>query len=187
MPRFLPLLLAIPVAALLLAVSSDARADTPPAAWPVRINVSLPLGYTWGDDKLRGFTWGFRGSVEAYPTKGGRGVGVGGYGELMMDAQTDTRLGLGALVTAPVVSGDWAALRVGGTAGWSWGDNGGMSNGLSVGAFSNVAMPVYLYDLRAGLVVRGFFTDKGLSSTSVLFDVDLVGLLGAIGWAYGSK
>ena len=65
----------------LLFLPTEALADSKPPAWPVRANVSLPLGASWGRERVHGFTWGFRGTLAAYPFDDGRGAGGFASGE----------------------------------------------------------------------------------------------------------
>jgi hypothetical protein len=154
----------------------------------VRLNVSLPLGYTFGRDQLHGFTWGFRASGDLYPTSSRRGVGFGPYGEVLLDARTHSLWTLGGTVTAPVLRTDWVDVRTGAFVGRSSkGTRSGGDTGLAVGALAYVALPAYLYDFRVGVRIQGVLSEGSLSSTSLLVDVDLIGLLGVIGWAAGSK
>ncbi len=169
-------------------LSAATAAAEPPPAWPVRLNLSFPLGYTFGGARLHGFTWGLRGSVDAHPTSSGRGTGIGLFGEALLDERTDSIWTLGGSVTAPVVRADWLDLRVGGLAGWtSQGAGSSGGSGLELGALTSVALPAYFYDFRIGVRVSGVFADEGLSSLSVLLDLDLVGLLGALGWAFSTR
>lgn len=164
--------------------ASAARADGL-GAWPVRLNLALPVGYTFGSDRFGGFTWGLRGSVDVYPRRDGRGTSVGAYAEVLVDARTETLWTLGGAVTTPTIAGEVAELRAGGMAGWTTRPGRGGGPGLTVGALSYGSIPAYLYDFRLGLRVGVVFDERGLGPTSVLADLDLVGLIGLYGWAQG--
>ena len=178
---------ALGAAVAIVLASASARAESIPA-WPVRLNLQLPLGYTYGNDRLHGFTWGLRATGEVYPTASHRGAGFGLYGETLLDAQTHSLWTLGGTFTAPVMSSEMVDWRVGGVVGRaSKGTGADGGTGLAIGALTSVALPAYLYDFRLGLRVNGVFSGGGVVSTSLLVDLDLVGLLGAMAWAAGSK
>jgi hypothetical protein len=177
--------LACTCAALLSLVTLRARADEIPA-WPVRINASMPLGDTWGREQMHGFTWGFRGSLLVYPTDSGRGVGAGGYGEMLLDAQTHGMSSLGATLTAPVLSWDILDVRLGGAVGARWSDADDERR-LATALISELVIPAYVYDFRLGVRLDGTFDGSGMSATSLLFEVDVIAVLGAIAAAAGSS
>ncbi|MBK7582933.1 MAG: hypothetical protein IPI67_22395 [Myxococcales bacterium] len=157
----------------------EARADKAPPAWPVRANVSMPFGSTGGREQLQGFTWGFRGSVSVYPTDSGRGVGVGVYIDTLIDAQTHSLSSWGGAFAVPFASADWIDFRVGAYAGSRGSSEGGDNQRrLAAGVFTDVVLPAYLYDLRGGLRLDSSFDGRGMSSRSLLFEVDIAALLG---------
>lgn len=178
-------------AATLLLRPGEARADRGPDAWPVRVNLALPIGDTFGSDRFHGFTWGLRAAVEAYPDEKARGVGFGPFGEVLWDAKTHSRWTLGGGVSTPLVSGDHVAWRIGALAGWtSSGDgtaDGRTRSELTLGVGTHVAVPFYLYDFRLGVQLRTSVSSDGFSCTTALFDLDLVGLIGAVGIANGRR
>jgi hypothetical protein len=166
---------------------STGRADPD---WPFRLNVTMPLGHTWGSERLHGFTWGFRGSGHVYPT--GRGAGFGGYAETLLDTETHSLWSFGASASHPVHSFelddtwgmDW---RAGGYGGVRYSGEGNDDDPrLAVGAFTELNVPAYLYEFRTGLRVDGTF-HGGLSAMTIALDLDLIGLLGLMAWAAGSK
>lgn len=166
--------------------SGRARADRAPEAWPVRSNLSLPLGDTFGAMRFQGFTWGFRASVDVHPTDAGHGVGFGPFGEVLLDQETHSRWTLGSEVYAPLMSGGGVDWRIGGLAGWtSTADatNGGTRNEVTFGVGTHVAVPAYLYDFRIGVQLRTSASRDGFTCTSVLVDLDLVALLALAGYA----
>ncbi len=158
--------------------------------WPVRLNVSMPLGYTFGSEKLHGFTWGFRGIAHAYPT--GRGIALGGYAEMLIDTQTHSMSSFGGSVSVPVrgyeLDESWDMdWRVGGYGGVRYSSEGNDPDArLATGMFTELAIPAYLYEFRIGVRIDGTFHD-GLSSTSILLDLDLIGLIGLVAWGAGGK
>jgi hypothetical protein len=167
-----------------LGCPGSARADQ---EWPVRINVSMPFGYTSGDEDLHGFTWGFRGSVNGYPI--GR-LAVGGYAEMLLDAETRSMSSFGGSVAYPVKT--WP-LKPGWSADWRVGVHSGvryMGQGptaetrMVAGIFTEFVIPAYLYELRFGVRVDGTF-DDGLTATTMVVDIDIALLLGLLGRAYG--
>lgn len=164
---------------------SAARADGLPA-WPVRLNVSMPLGSTWGREKLNGLTWGFRGALLSYPAPGGRGLGVGGWADALLDGRTHSMYTLGLLSTVPLAHLDLVDFRAGAFVGTrSSGEGGDDEKRLAAGALLELALPAYLYDLRLGVRLDGTFDNQGSSARSLLFELDVAVLLGAIGYAAG--
>lgn len=163
---------------------SPCRGEEGPPAWPVRANVSMPLGSTWGREKLEGFTWGFRPALLAYPTSNGRGVGAGAYAEYLIDARTHTMWSYGAIASAPVVSFDALDLRVGGFVGVRGsGEGDDEARRLALGALTELVLPAYLYDFRVGLRLDGTFDDRGMSATSLLLELDVIAVLGLLAYA----
>lgn len=161
-----------------------ARAESGPPAWPVRANVSMPLGSTWGREKLHGFTWGFRPALLVYPTDRGRGFGFGAYAEYLIDARTHTMWSYGAIASAPVVSFDMFDFRVGGFVGpRGSGEGNDDARRLAVGTLAELVVPAYVYDFRVGLRLDGTFDDRGMSATSLLFELDLVAVAGLFAYA----
>lgn len=156
----------------------------PPAAWPVRLHLALPLGSTFGEDHLQGFTWGFRGVLQAYPTAGYRGFGVGLFGELLLDARTRQYGTWGAVFSGPLWTGSWVGLRTGATLGWRTRDDGALrGDAVSLAAFVELVMPAYLYDLGLGLRVDATLDRTGVAAVSLLVDVDLAVLIAAFALA----
>ncbi len=146
----------------------------PPAAWPVRLHLALPLGSTFGEDHLQGFTWGFRAVAQAYPTPGHRGIGVGLFGEFVFDVSTRGYGTWGAVVSGPIWNWSWLGLRAGGTLGWRTRDDGGLrGDAVSLAGFVEVVMPAYLYDLGLGLRVDATLDRTGVAAVGLLVDVDL--------------
>ena len=161
-----------------------AHAEAGPPAWPVRANVSMPLGSTWGREKLHAFTWGFRPALLVYPTSTGHGFGFGAYAEYLIDARTHTMWSYGAMATVPVVSFDIFDVRVGGFAGpRGSGDGNDHVRRLVLGALSELVVPAYLYDFRVGIRLDGTFDDRGMSATALLFELDLVAVAGLFAYA----
>ncbi len=163
------------------------RARAPDAgldSWPVRVHLSMPLGSTFGHDHLQGFSWGFRGALQVYPTRGFRGVGVGGFAEMLLDAETRQYATFGGVVTGPIVSWPWGGLRAGGMAGARYrGDADPRGAALELGAQVELVVPAYLYDLSLGLRVDTMIDETGLVATSLLVDVDLAVLVAMVGAA----
>jgi hypothetical protein len=156
----------------------------PPAVWPVRLHLALPLGSTFGEDHLQGFTWGFRGVLQTYPTAGYRGFGVGLFAELLLDASTRQYGTWGAVFSGPIWNWSWVGLRTGATLGWRTRDDGGrLGDAVSLAAFVEVVMPAYLYDLGLGLRVDATLDRTGVAAVSLLVDVDLAVLLAAFALA----
>ncbi len=183
--RTLALTLGIALGVASLAVGGPASAaetasPTVASAWPVRLNLALPLGTTYSSDDLHGFTWGVRSTVTAYPTASGRGIGLGGYGEMLADARNRTSFTLGGHASMPVVQWDWGDLRVAGHAGYMTND---VRKGLSFGLGAALQVPFYLYEVQLGVRVSNTVSEGGHFGTSVLCDVDLGVLLAA----YASK
>ncbi len=163
-----------------------ARASSPPfASWPVRVHLSMPLGSTFGHDHLQGFTWGFRGTLQVYPTPGFRWVGIGGFAEMLLDAETRHYTTFGGVLSGPLASWSWGDLRAAGTAGARYrGDADPRGAALELGAQIELVLPAYLYDLSLGLRVDTMIDETGLVATSLMVDVDLAVLflmLGAAG------
>jgi hypothetical protein len=155
-----------------------------PATWPVRLHFAMPLGSTFGEDHLQGFTWGFRALAQAYFTAGYRGFGVGIFGELLLDASTRQYGTWGAVFSGPIWNGSWVGLRTGATLGWRTRDDGGLrGDAASLAAFVEVVMPAYLYDLGLGLRVDATLDRTGVAAVSLLVDVDLAVLFAAFALA----
>jgi hypothetical protein len=168
-------------AGVLSATASPSHAMRDLPAWPVRVNVSMPLGSTWGRERLHGFTWGFRSALLAYPTASGRGPGLGAMGDLLIDAKTHQMWSLGGVATFPVVKLGPIDFRVGGIAGTRGslepGDDG---RRLLLGTVGELAGPAYLYDFRLAARLDATIDDAGVSATSLLFEVDVVAVLGLV-------
>lgn len=185
-PAELPPTAAPSTAATAPATSPRARESSPPfASWPVRVHLSMPLGSTFGHDHLQGFTWGFRGTLQVYPTPGFRWVGIGGFAEMLLDAETRQYTTFGGVLSGPVASWSWGDLRAAGTAGARYrGDADPRGAALELGAQIELVLPAYLYDLSLGLRVDTMIDETGLVATSLMVDVDLavlVLMLGAAG------
>lgn len=156
----------------------------PPAVWPVRLHLALPLGSTFGEDHLQGFTWGFRAVAQTYPTAGHRGFGVGAFAELLFDARTRQYGTWGAVFSGPIWNWSWVGLRTGATLGWRTRDDAGLRGAaVSLAAFVEVVMPAYLYDLGLGLRVDTTLDRTGVAAVTLLVDVDLAVLLAAFALA----
>jgi hypothetical protein len=158
-----------------------------PPAWPVRFNVSMPLGDTWGRENVHGFTWGFRGALLVYPTADGRGVGAGGYADALIDGRTRSMYSVGAIMTAPVVSWEIADLRLGGAVGERFVGDAQVERRLATALLAELVIPAYVYDFRLGVRADGTFDSQGMSARSLLVEVDIAVLLAAIGWAASGK
>lgn len=157
-------------------------------AWPVRAHIAMPLGSTLGHDHLQGFSWGFRGVLQAYPTAGFRGIGVGGFAEMLIDAETRSWSSFGAVVTAPVVSWSWGGLRAGGAAGARYrGDADPRGPALSLAATFEFVVPAYLYDLGLGLRADATIDETGVAAVSLLVDVDVAVVIAMLGAAGGFR
>jgi hypothetical protein len=160
-------------------------ADPAPAAWPVRFNLSMPFGYTFGHDQVHGFTWGLRSTLNVYPTR--RGPGIGAYGEWVIDTQTNDFWTLGGTGSLPVHRFDTDTpidLRVGGYAGWRTARNDD-DNRVAAGVFTSLEVPAYPYDFRIGLRLDGTFHDGKWSAGTIALDVDIAAIIALIGSAYG--
>jgi len=172
------------LAVALLAVAPSASAgESAPAhldsAWPVRLNLGLPIGSTYGSDELHGFTWGVRTNLMAYPAASGRGVGVGGYGEMLIADVDHASWTLGATASMPVVQWSWGDIRVAGHAGYMTND---VRRGISFGLGAAMQVPIYFYDLQLGVRATNTVTEDGRFGTSILCDLDLGLLLAAKGF-----
>lgn len=153
-------------------------------AWPVRLHLALPLGSTFGEDHLQGFTWGLRAVAQTYPTAGHRGFGVGAFAEILFDATTRQYGTWGAVFSGPIWNGSWVGLRTGATLGWRTRDDGGLrGDAVSLAGFVEVVMPAYLYDLGLGLRVDATLDRTGVAAVSLLVDVDLAVLIAAFALA----
>ena len=160
------------------------RSSRSPPAWPVRLHLALPLGSTFGEDHLQGFTWGFRAVAQAYPTSGHRGFGVGAFAELLFDVSTRQYGTWGAIFSGPIWNGSWVGLRTGATLGWRTRDDAGLrGDAVSLAGFVEVVLPAYLYDLGLGLRVDATLDRTGVAAVSLLVDVDLAVLLAAFALA----
>ncbi len=174
---------AVAVALFAVAPPASAAESSSPAlasAWPVRVNLALPLGATYGTDDLHGFTWGVRSTLMAYPTASGRGFGVGGYGEMLIDSTTRSSWTLGGTASLPIAQWEWGDLRVAGHGGYTTND---VRRGISFGIGAAVQLPFYFYDVQLGVRVTNTVSEGGHFGTSLLCDLDLGVLLAA----YGSK
>lgn len=178
-------LLAFGLGAALWLLGPRARAEDLPA-WPVRFNVSLPLGKTYGRESMHGFTWGFRGSLLAYPTASGRGLGVGLYAEALDDAQSHSSSAVGAVCTAPLWSWEWLDWRLGGAVG-SRSFEQDDERRISTALITEWVLPAYVYDFRLGLRADATTDSNGVSATSLLVEVDVAVLLAGIGVAAGAR
>jgi len=155
-----------------------------PPAWPVRLHLALPLGSTFGEDHLQGFTWGFRAVAQTYPAQGHRGFGVGAFAELLLDASTRQYGTWGAVFSGPIWNGSWVGLRAGGTLGWRTRDDAGLrGDAVSLAGFVEVVLPAYLYDLGLGLRVDATLDRTGVAAVSLMVDVDLAVLIAAFALA----
>ena len=173
------------VAIVVTCLSATAHAEQP--AWPVRANLSLPLGYTAGTDRLHGFTWGFRLAVNAYPTR--RGLALGAYTEVLIDTLPRTMFSIGAAASTRVHTfGDAVDLRLGAYGGLRWsGERDDDDTRIVTGLQGSFELPFYLYDLRAGARVDATFTRGAWTATTIVFDVDVLALIAVFGRAYGGK
>lgn len=167
-------------------VTHPAAAEQAPPAWPVRLNVSMPFGNTFGREEMHGFTWGFRPALIAYPSHAGHGPGLGFFGEYLIDAKTHAMWSLGGLGSVPVASFDIFDLRIGGLVAQRGSAEGNDdARRLLLGALTELTVPAYLYDFRVGLRFDGTFDDEGVSATSLLLEVDVVAVLGLV--MYGAS
>lgn len=156
--------------------------------WPVRAHIAMPLGSTLGHDHLQGFSWGFRGVLQAYPTSGFRGIGVGGFAEMLIDAETRSWSTFGAVFTAPLFPWPWGGFRVGGAVGARYrGDADTRGAALSLAATIEFMVPAYLYDLGLGLRADATIDETGVAAVSLLVDVDVAVLVVALGAAGGFR
>lgn len=172
------------VALLLLPLLAPGAARAEGVAWPVRLNLTLPLGYTWGTERLHGFTWGLRGTAHVYPTA--RGTALGGYAEMLLDAKAHSSPSFGASASFPLRVGIEDALdwRMGGYTGVRWAsESAGRAARLATGVFNSLEMPAYLYDFRVGLRLDATLGEP--LTLSLLFELDLAALLALL--AAGSR
>lgn len=180
-------LLPVAIATVALVHPGEARAEHGPAAWPVRLNLALPVGDSFGSDRFHGFTWGLRGSVDVYPTDKARGAAFGPFGEVLWDAKTHSRWTLGGAAYTPLLSGSVADWRIGALGGWTTSGDGTPTsprrNELTLGIGTHVALPFYLYDFRFGIQLRTSVSRDGFTCTTALVDIDLVALLGLMTYA----
>lgn len=141
----------------------------------------MPLGSTWGREKLEGFTWGFRPALLAYPTSNGRGVGAGAYAEYLIDARTHTMWSYGAIASAPVVKSHDrpARRRLRRRARQRRGRRRSATPG-AWGADRAGVTRVFRNDFRVGLRLDGTFDDRGMSATSLLLELDVIPGAGAL-------
>lgn len=181
---------AVCVVALVALLSRVALAQSPPAVparpspptptWPVRFNLSVPLGSTFGSRRFDGFSWGFRGVVQAYPAPQGRGIGVGGFAEILFDADQNSQATFGAVVTRPLAGWSWGDLRAGLNVGARFLGEGSTSRtAVGAGVHLGVTVPAYLYDFSLGVRLDATIDNAGVSAMAVLVDVDLAALLAA--------
>jgi len=183
--RFRSVILALSV---LTCAAGAARAEPPPPAWPVRLNLSMPFGTTFGRETLHGFTWGFRPALLAYPTASGHGFGFGGFADFLIDAETHQMWSLGGLATAPVLSFDIFDLRAGGLVGARGSaEANDAKRRLVVGALAELVVPAYLYDFRVGLRVDSSFDERGSSARTLLLELDVVAVLGLVMYGASAK
>ena len=155
-----------------------------PATLPLRVHLALPLGSTSGDDHLQGFTWGFRGVLQLHPAAGYRGVGVGAFGEVLLDTRTHQYATWGALVSAPIWNWTWVGLRAGASLGWRTRDDGGLrGDAVSLAGFVELMLPAYIYDLGLGVRVDATLDRTGVAAVSLLVDVDVAVLFAAFALA----
>jgi hypothetical protein len=88
------------------------------------------------------------------------------------------------MATVPVVSFDIFDVRVGGFVGpRGSGDGNDHARRLATGALAELVVPAYLYDFRVGIRLDGTFDDRGMSATSLLFELDLVAVAGLFAYA----
>jgi hypothetical protein len=171
--------LGLPLIVGLLVCGGRVRADAP-EAWPVRVSFSTPIGYTLGSERLHGFTWGFRAAAHAYLNE--RGGAFGGYAEFLWDTHMHSLSGLGFSTSFPVsrielAEGGWATdWRVGGYGGWRWSGEDDDTR-FGGGVFTELSLPLYLYDLRVGLHVDGTIHAGDWSATNIGLDLDFVSLI----------
>lgn len=164
----------------------SAPAERAPPAWPVRANVSMPFGSTFGREQLHGFTWGFRPALIAYPTDSGHGPGLGVFAEYLIDANTHAMWSLGGIGSVPLARFDIFDLRIGGMVGARGsGEGNDDERRLVLGAVTELVVPAYLYDFRVGVRLDGTFDDRGVSATTLVLEVDMVALIGLA--AYGAS
>ncbi len=152
--------------------------------WPVRIHVAMPLGSTWGRERVNGFSWGFRGELAVYPTRGWRGLGLGGFAEVLLDGETHSHSTLGAQVTYPLFAWPWGGFRAGLYGGVrDVGEGREVRNVAAFGALLNFGVPAYLYDLALGFRYDVTVDGVGVSAQTFVVDVDLAVVIAAFGAA----
>jgi len=168
----------------LLLLGRVAHADEP--RWPIRLNVAMPFGYTAGHEALHGFTWGFRAAATVHPARDG--LAVGGYAEMLLDADTDALDSFGVTAAYPLIRHDDCCFewRAGLSAAVRTSDSDNDKRGV-FGVSTHVAMPFYLYELRVGVRFEATEHRGSLSAESVLIDVDLLAIAGIFGLAGGIK
>lgn len=158
---------------LVAVVPQEARAATERAD-TVRLNATMPVGGALGDERLHGYVWGLRGALGVFPDSDHVRIGFGPYGEWLKDGDQHALWALGGEVAvAPII--DAPAWRFGGFAGAARHDAAAPGWGASWGFFTQVAIPVAIYDFRMGLRVA-HTSIGGHGGTSVLVDFDVVGM-----------
>ncbi len=172
-------------AILVVSLPTTAWAEVPQPAWPVRLTIAMPIGSTWGTERVHGFSWGFRSHVQAFIKP--HGPALGGYLEMLLDAKTHGATSAGLSAGLPVLrivnAIDWNVTAYGGL---RWINNED-AHRINLGIGTSFNFPFYLYQAGLGVRVDTTLRNGSFSAVSLLVDVDLVLVLGLIGYAAGSK
>lgn len=152
------------------------------ASWPVRLNLSTPLGTTWGTERMHGATWGLRAAATVYPTN--HGVAFGASAEMLLDFETHGMSTFATHVTMPLA--DFGAQwRVGAYGGVRFASEPGDDEPRFVaGVLTQLAVPAYLYEIGLDVRLDATLRRDELSAGSLLVDVDLLALVAAVGAAH---
>jgi hypothetical protein len=170
----------------LLGYPTTALAEKNPPGWPVRLNIAMPFGNTWGSERVHGFSWGFRahGQVFLQP----RGPSFGAYAEMLLDARVNSAVSTGVSASVPVLrivdAIDWHVTAYGGL---RWTDDDDDQRRINLGVGTSLNLPFYLYQTSVGLRVDTTLRDGKFAAVAVLADLDLLALIALYAYAVGAK
>ncbi|MBP9086333.1 MAG: hypothetical protein KBG15_09440 [Kofleriaceae bacterium] len=168
-----------------VALPTTAVAEKPLPAWPVRFNIAMPLGGTWGSDRVHGFSWGFRAHGQGFVTP--RGPAFGAYAEMLLDVRTNSAVTTGVSASVPVLrivdAIDWSVTAYGGL---RWIDNDDQRR-INLGVGTSLNLPFYFYQTSVGVRVDTTLRDSKFSSVALLVDLDLLALIALYAYAVGAQ